>query len=108
MHREVTLAPIVDRTLAGIREVWSRIWFQDQPTTPLEITRIGVGFALLVHYGLASPYLFTFWGDTGWLPRDLLEHDARQSVEAIGILLFQRALAVGRLPRRLPVHARRP
>ena len=73
MHREVTLAPIVDRTLAGIREVWSRIWFQDQPTTPLEITRIGVGFALLVHYGLASPYLFTFWGDTGWLPRNLLE-----------------------------------
>lgn len=73
MHREVTLAPIVDRTLAGIREVWSRIWFQDQPTTPLEITRIGVGFALLVHYSLASPYLFTFWGDTGWLPRNLLE-----------------------------------
>ena len=51
------------------------MWFQNKPTTPLEITRIGVGLALLVHYGLASPYLFTFWGDDGWMPRALVEKE---------------------------------
>ena len=27
---------------------------------------------MLLHYGLASPHLFTFWGDDGWLPRAML------------------------------------
>ena len=72
MHREVTLAPILGRTLAGIREVWSRIWFQDQPTTPLEIARIGVGLRFFSTTA-SHPYLFTFWGDAGWMPRTLLE-----------------------------------
>jgi predicted DCC family thiol-disulfide oxidoreductase YuxK len=49
------------------------VWFQDKSTSPLEIARIGIGAALLLHYGMATPYLFTFWGDAGWMPRTLLE-----------------------------------
>jgi hypothetical protein len=44
---------------------WNSIWFQDGPTTPLEISRIGIGAALLLHYILATPYLLIFWGDDG-------------------------------------------
>jgi predicted DCC family thiol-disulfide oxidoreductase YuxK len=51
---------------------WLRFWLQDKSTSPLEIARIGVGAAMLLHYGLASPHLFTFWGDSGWLPRAML------------------------------------
>jgi predicted DCC family thiol-disulfide oxidoreductase YuxK len=49
-----------------------RVWFQDKSTAPLEIARIGIGAALLLHYGLATPHLFTFWGDDGQMPRALL------------------------------------
>ena len=66
----VTLASFVRERMAALGEVWSRIWFQDSPTTPLEITRIGVGIALLIHYALATPYLFDLWGDNGWMPRE--------------------------------------
>jgi len=52
---------------------WQQLWFQDKSTTPLEITRMGVGAAMLLHYALASSSLFTFWGDSGWLPRALAE-----------------------------------
>jgi predicted DCC family thiol-disulfide oxidoreductase YuxK len=62
-------------TFAPLREAWSRLWFQDKPTTPLEIARIGIGAALLLHYSLATPYLLTFWGDDGWMPRELLAHE---------------------------------
>ena len=27
---------------------------------------------MLLHYALATPYLLTFWGDNGWMPRTLL------------------------------------
>ena len=57
---------------APLSRLWSRVWFQDRPTSPLEIVRIGIGAGLLLHYALASPYLFTFWGDEGWLPRAIL------------------------------------
>src|ERR1700712_2321748 len=55
--------------------LWQSIWFQDSPTTPLEISRIGIGAAMLLHYILATPYLFTFWGDDGWMPRTLLTQE---------------------------------
>jgi predicted DCC family thiol-disulfide oxidoreductase YuxK len=32
---------------------------------------MGIGAAVLIHYGLATRYLFVFWGDTGWVPRAL-------------------------------------
>jgi predicted DCC family thiol-disulfide oxidoreductase YuxK len=57
--------------MAAMGDAWSRIWFQSRPTTPLELARIGIGAALLVNYGLATPYLFQFWGETGWMPSAL-------------------------------------
>ncbi len=82
MHRQLTLAPehvtsapVKQITLAPLSRTWSRLWFQDKSTSPLEIARIGIGAALLLHYGMATPYLFTFWGDDGWMPRALLADD---------------------------------
>ncbi len=63
---------------AGLSQAWARIWFQTKPTTPLEITRVGVGAALLLHYALATPFLFTFWGDAGLIPR-------AQAMEDLGV-----------------------
>jgi len=54
----------------------TRLFFRSAPTTPLEIARIGIGLALLINYGRASFYLYTFWGDEGWLSRDLLAENA--------------------------------
>ena len=67
----VSLLRFARERFAAFRELWWQIWFQDKPTSPLEITRIGIGAALLLHYGLATPYLFELWGDAGWMPRDL-------------------------------------
>jgi predicted DCC family thiol-disulfide oxidoreductase YuxK len=61
---------------ADLGRAWSRFWFHSSPTSPLEIARIGVGAALLVNYGAASAYLFDFWGEAGFVPRDLV-WDAR-------------------------------
>lgn len=55
--------------------LWQRVWFQDGSTTPLEICRIGIAAAMLLHYALASPYLLTFWGDDGWMPRAMLAEE---------------------------------
>lgn len=66
----MTLTRLVRDTFAALSQAWSQVWFQDSPTSPLEITRIGVGAAVLLHYTLAIPYLFDLWGDAGWSPRD--------------------------------------
>ena len=34
---------------------------------------------MLLHYGLATPYLFDLWGDAGWLPRALLPDEIPNS-----------------------------
>jgi predicted DCC family thiol-disulfide oxidoreductase YuxK len=52
--------------------LWSRVWFQSRVTTPLELTRMGVGAALLAHYAIAIPFLFDLWGEVGWVPRDIV------------------------------------
>ena len=65
-----TLARLARATLAAVGRAWSQLWFQDSPTTPLEIARIGIGAALLCHYAMVTPYLLLFWGDAGWMPRD--------------------------------------
>jgi predicted DCC family thiol-disulfide oxidoreductase YuxK len=54
--------------LAGLGRAWSQLWFQSSPTTPIELARIGIGAALLLHYARATPFLFDFWGETGWAP----------------------------------------
>jgi predicted DCC family thiol-disulfide oxidoreductase YuxK len=66
----MTLTRLVRGTFAAFSQAWSQVWFQDSRTSPLEITRIGVGAAVLLHYTLAIPYLFDLWGDAGWSPRD--------------------------------------
>lgn len=55
--------------LAALGQVWSWFWFQPSTTAPLDLARIGIGAAVLFHYGTATPYLFDFWGDAGWMPR---------------------------------------
>jgi len=75
MRTLVKLAGFGWEALAAIGRVWSRVWFETRPTSPLELTRMGVGAVLLVEYGLATPYLFDFWGDDGWMPRALAMQD---------------------------------
>jgi len=69
------LARFHELLLAPLCRTWSRVWFQDASTAPLEIARIGIGAALLFHYAMATPYVLTFWGDDGWLPRALVDKD---------------------------------
>jgi len=64
-------ARIVRETIAAFGATWSRFWFEPRSTMPLEIVRIGVGAAVLFHYGMATPFLFDLWGDTGWVSRDV-------------------------------------
>src|SRR5262245_34826836 len=52
---------------------WSNIWFQDSPTAPLELCRILVGALLFFQYALVTPYVLEFWGDQGWMTRQILE-----------------------------------
>ena len=69
MPRQLTFGHFVRSRIAAAEEVWARIWFQPMSTAPLELARIGIGAALLLHYAMATPYLFDFWGDTGLMPR---------------------------------------
>ena len=66
-----TLAHFGRESFAALGRAWSQIWFQPSSTTPLEIVRIGVGSAVLFHYAMATPFLFVFWGDSDWMPRDV-------------------------------------
>jgi predicted DCC family thiol-disulfide oxidoreductase YuxK len=68
MSRLVTLARTGCSVFARLGDAWSQFWFCSRPTTPLEIARIGIGAAMLVHYALATPYLSELWGETGWMP----------------------------------------
>jgi predicted DCC family thiol-disulfide oxidoreductase YuxK len=65
----VKLANLCREAFAGLYRVWSQIWFQTTPTTPLEVARMGIGAALLFHYAMAIPFLFEFWTDDAWMPR---------------------------------------
>jgi predicted DCC family thiol-disulfide oxidoreductase YuxK len=64
----VKLASFGRETFAAIGQAWSSIWFQDSSTAPLEIVRIGIGAAVLFHFGMATTFLFDLWGDAGWMP----------------------------------------
>ncbi len=70
--KSVAVGPQV---FAAINRIWSRIWFQNVATSPLELARIGIGGVLLLHYSLATPYLFDLWGAAGWVPRELVLND---------------------------------
>jgi predicted DCC family thiol-disulfide oxidoreductase YuxK len=79
---------LLRKTAARIVEIWSLIWFQPSVTAPLELARIGVGAALLSHYALAIPYLYDFWGDTGWMPRKVLAAEYDNSVLVQSVLFY--------------------
>jgi len=66
--RRATLADFGRQGFAVLRRAWVRIWFQNSPTTPLEVARIGIGALLFVNYAWATPRLFEFWTDAGWMP----------------------------------------
>jgi predicted DCC family thiol-disulfide oxidoreductase YuxK len=65
--QEVSARP-AGNPLQAICRTWSQIWFTPAPTAPLELIRIGLGFALLIHYGLGTSHLLEFWGNDGWMP----------------------------------------
>lgn len=67
---------VIQNAFAMLAKVWRRIWFQPSATAPLELARIGLGAALLSHYALATSHLAEFWGDAGWMPRQLLEKES--------------------------------
>ena len=75
----------VRNLLDGLAAAWRQIWFTPSATTPLELTRIGLGAALFVHYALATPYVTLFWGDAGLMPRSLL---AKESTNPLAQSLF--------------------
>ena len=58
----------VRRCFAVLRDAWVGFWFQDMSTLPLEIARIGIGALLFINYAWATPRLFEFWTDDGWMP----------------------------------------
>ena len=68
MPRAVTYVCRMRRVLAVLADTWTHVWFQERSTLPLELSRIGIGAALLVNYSLATPYLFYFWGESAWIP----------------------------------------
>ena len=72
MSGRVTLTRFAHDRFAALSRAWSQVWFQDSPTSPLELARIGIGAAILLHYTLAFPYIFDLWGDAGWMPRDAI------------------------------------
>src|SRR5262249_34717278 len=59
-------------TLAALGRAWSHLWFESCPTTPLELSRIGIGALLLFYYGFATPYVLELCGDAGWMPREVV------------------------------------
>ena len=83
MHSSVALSPTPEASATSTPKQggassllvrrWRLLWFQDRSTSPLEIARIGIAAAMLLHFALASPYLFMFWGDGGWVSRQALE-----------------------------------
>jgi hypothetical protein len=68
MLRLAALVRLGRESVAAFDRAWSRLWFQDATTMPLEIVRIGIGGALLIHYSFATVYLFEFWSDAGFMP----------------------------------------
>lgn len=68
----MTVLRALQKLWLGFGKFWWRVWFVPKPTTPLELTRIGCGAAMLLHYATATPYVLLFWGDDGWMSRNQL------------------------------------
>ena len=84
MHRSLGPVRFIRNVFAALGRTWSWFWFQSSVTTPLELTRMGVGAAILLHYGMATSVLFDLWGEGGWVPRALvLENRADPWMQSI-------------------------
>lgn len=66
-----SLGRSIVRLAAALERAWSALWFQNATTMPLEISRIGIGAALLVYYSYATAHLYDFWSDAGFMPLSL-------------------------------------
>jgi len=71
MPRLAALTGLSRQSLAALYDAWCRLWFQNASTMPLEIARMGIGALLLIHYAWATPRLFEFFTDAGWMPLSL-------------------------------------
>lgn len=78
----------IQAALTKLAEVWWLIWFQPATTAPLELARIGIGAALLTHYGLATPYLADFWGNAGWMPLRMLDQEYNNNPLVQSLLFY--------------------
>jgi predicted DCC family thiol-disulfide oxidoreductase YuxK len=83
MSTLITFARFGRGRLQPLTQAWSWFWFQSMPISQLELARMGIGAALLLHYGCASPYLFDFWGDEGWMPRAVAMEDITSWTQSI-------------------------
>jgi predicted DCC family thiol-disulfide oxidoreductase YuxK len=90
----ITLVSFARARFAALGQVWAQIWFINSSTSPLELARIGIGAALLLHYGLAAPYLFDLWGDSGWMPRHLAVSDDPWSLSLLFLFTHPSQLVV--------------
>jgi predicted DCC family thiol-disulfide oxidoreductase YuxK len=89
MSHLVAFAQSVRSAHSALVGHWTRFWFESAPTTPLEITRIGVGAAMLLNYALATPHLPTFWGKGGWIPLAQIFDDADEWTHSLLFHLSQ-------------------
>ena len=114
MSQPVALAPSSSiqsravRLFAPLNRLWARIWFQERDTTPLEIIRIGLGAAMLLHYAFATPHVLTFWGDDGWMPRIGARREHGRSLGAVGDVLLLGARGIGSPSTHCSCFAARP
>src|SRR5262245_49997733 len=72
MSGPAALARLIGRPISAFGTAWWNLWFKPSPTAPLEICRICAGALLLVQFGFVSPNLFEYFGDSGWMTRELL------------------------------------
>src|ERR1700693_394289 len=72
MQGIVKLAGFGRAVVAAVGRAWSQFWVQESTTAPLELGRIGIGAALLLNYATATPFLFDFWGEAGFVPRQIV------------------------------------
>lgn len=89
MSRLVGITRWIGSGLTRAIQAWTRFWFESAPTTPLELARIGIGLALLINYGLATPYLPTFWGSGAWVPLERIFDDADEWMHSLHFHLTQ-------------------
>ena len=62
MSGPVTLTRFAHDRFAALGRTWSQVWFQDSPTSPLELARIGIGAAMLLALHPGIPLSFRICG----------------------------------------------